>query len=652
MSIEYPTPKWFQNLYYNYIAGNYHQFIFYNNVFDEFFWPSPSVWNQNKKIGQAGELYPFREFIVRTLFILNYKKVFFYTPTNGLNIFSPESDSFYPRGVFTESDNNFQDYDSIKNLGEIVSKIVKNNMPINSQLIVQSGIDNLIFLEHILTKKWLTKDNEPIKTAVIVDFSENIVPENRHFNERILRWGLDREIYNNGNISILITEDIQNLSPQLRSDDLGSSPIPIPFPDPEYRQIFFEHSLQTLPETSLGQLLSNPDQLKRVVQSTRGFQIKDCRIIENISKAESEEVGSGQTGVTDYMLDGHAGDIHYLIDKEKRNVIQAASKGMLEPVSSNITFDSIGGLEGAKEYFKKVGGYLRDMIDRKESENSIPKAILMAGPPGTGKTLMAKAMARESGISLVKMGDIRSQWVGESEKNLTNTLALLKAMAPVIVFIDEIDQAVGSRSSGSGDSGVNARIFGKILEFMGDNDNRGDVVWIAATNRADFLDDAMLRRFDQIIPVLLPGSAPEWNSIIEGISNQIGLRIVSTDREKFVSQNIHKLTKNHSGSTMETILRNAAQDAVDNKLERVTCEGLNAAFKRIKTNFNQNMYVQQTLLSLCACNDISMIPVPDASYSYGQKDLDEAVKKMFDELTNTPLYNHLNTIRGGRSSSF
>ena len=132
--------------------------------------------------------------------------------------------------------------------------------------------------------------------------------------------------------------------------------------------------------------------------------------------------------------------------------------------------------------------------------------VLMTGPAGTGKSAVAQAVAKESGVNAVSLNLARilGQYVGNSERNLEKALRAIKSLAPTIVFIDEIDQSVSR--GGSGDSGVSSRIFKRLLEFMSDTGNRGQVVFLAATNRPDLMDAALRRpgRFDKKIPFLIP----------------------------------------------------------------------------------------------------------------------------------------------------
>jgi len=329
--------------------------------------------------------------------------------------------------------------------------------------------------------------------------------------------------------------------------------------------------------------------------------------------------------------------IHFYLSRQKNEVIRDASRGMLDPVVASLSFDDIGGLEGTKDYFKKVAEAIKSGDEN--MKKAIPKGVLLVGPPGTGKTILAKALAEATNLSLVKMGNIRSMWVGESEKNLAMVLRLLKAMAPVIVFVDEIDQALGARSAASRDSGVSGRIFQHILEFMGDNENRRDVIWIAATNRADLLDDALISRFDRIIPVLLPGSRTEWVSVMDGIFHQLEIaKAGESTIEDFLSDpdNYEKLA-DHSGRSMETVIRFAYQNMLQDGRTELTLEDLQNAFGGFKTNIDGTEYKRQTIRAVAACNDFNFITEPgENGYSYGEE-LDRYIREVFETKSNAPL---------------
>ena len=174
--------------------------------------------------------------------------------------------------------------------------------------------------------------------------------------------------------------------------------------------------------------------------------------------------------------------------------------------SPNVKWEDIGGLEGPKqELMESVEWPLRYGALFKHMNAVPPKGILLYGPPGTGKTLLAKAVATESQANFisVKGPEFLSKWVGESEKAVRETFRKARQAAPCVIFLDEIDAITPMRGKSS-DSGVTERVISQILTEMDGLEPLHSVVVIAATNRPDMIDPALLRpgRFDRL--VLIP----------------------------------------------------------------------------------------------------------------------------------------------------
>ncbi|MEM1798808.1 MAG: CDC48 family AAA ATPase, partial [Candidatus Jordarchaeales archaeon] len=175
----------------------------------------------------------------------------------------------------------------------------------------------------------------------------------------------------------------------------------------------------------------------------------------------------------------------------------------------NVKWEDIGGLEEVKqelietvEWPLKYGRFYNYMGARP------PKGILLYGPPGTGKTLLAKAVASQSQANFihVKGPEFLSKWVGESERAVRETFRRARQAAPCIIFIDEIDAVTPTRGSGIGDSHVTERVISQLLTELDGLEELRDVVVIAATNRPDIIDPALLRpgRFDRLIYIPPP----------------------------------------------------------------------------------------------------------------------------------------------------
>ena len=172
------------------------------------------------------------------------------------------------------------------------------------------------------------------------------------------------------------------------------------------------------------------------------------------------------------------------------------------------TWDDVGGLEEAKQQLREIIEWPLKYPELYTHLNSNPpNGILLFGPPGTGKTLLAKALAHESEINFisVKGPEFLSKWVGESEKAVRETFRKARAASPCIIFFDEIDAIAGLRGRSSG-SQVTEQVVSQLLTEMDGLEGLKDVVLIAATNRPDMLDPALLRsgRFGRHVEIPLP----------------------------------------------------------------------------------------------------------------------------------------------------
>ena len=183
----------------------------------------------------------------------------------------------------------------------------------------------------------------------------------------------------------------------------------------------------------------------------------------------------------------------------------------------NVTWADVGGLEDVKQLLvEAVEWPLVYGENFRRLGIEAPKGVLLYGPPGTGKTLLAKAVANESNANFLttKGSEILSKWYGESERHIAEIFRKARQVAPAIVFLDELDSLAPVRGGGTGEPHVTERIVNQLLsEIDGMEELRGVVV-IAATNRPDIIDPALIRpgRFDELIMVPVPD--PESRSKI------------------------------------------------------------------------------------------------------------------------------------------
>jgi transitional endoplasmic reticulum ATPase len=227
--------------------------------------------------------------------------------------------------------------------------------------------------------------------------------------------------------------------------------------------------------------------------------------------------------------------------------------------SPDVRWEEIGGLEDVKkELMEAVEWPLKYSALFEHLDANPPKGILLYGPPGTGKTLLAKAVATEAEANFinVKGPELLNKWVGESEKAVRETFRKARQAAPCIIFMDEIDSIAPVRGYG-GDSHVTERVISQLLTEMDGLESLHNVVVIAATNRPDMIDPALLRpgRFDRLVAVGIPD-----------LETRKGILRVHTKKKPLADDidldEIAHRTDGYTGADLAAIVNEAAMMAI------------------------------------------------------------------------------------------
>ena len=231
-----------------------------------------------------------------------------------------------------------------------------------------------------------------------------------------------------------------------------------------------------------------------------------------------------------------------------------------------VRWDDIGGLHDVKQQLRETVEWPLKYPDAYEKIGvDPPKGILLYGPPGTGKTLLAKAVATESEANFVsiKGPEVFSKWVGESERAIRELFRKARQVAPSVVFIDEIDSIAPMRGLVTTDSGVTERVVSQLLTEMDGLERLEGVVVIAATNRPDIIDPALLRpgRFDRVIYV----PPPDEEARLEILKVHTRRMPLAEDVDL---KEIAKKTEGYTGADLEVLCREAGLAAIRENIRR------------------------------------------------------------------------------------
>jgi ATP-dependent 26S proteasome regulatory subunit len=310
------------------------------------------------------------------------------------------------------------------------------------------------------------------------------------------------------------------------------------------------------------------------------------------------------------------------VSARKQRALEDEYAGMLDFKEPVFGFDQVGGHEHFKRYCR------RKIITPLKTGNVklCSRGVLLTGPPGVGKSVASWALAKEAGLNYleVDLGKCFGSLVGESEKNIRKLIEGIEAAAPCIVFIDEIDSVLSSGRTSSGDSGTSGRIFNSFMTWMSNPSRAGKVVVIAATNRPDLLDSALIRsgRFDIKIPFLPAGKddAKGRKEILSALkkknklSYDKGLEPTEVDPNNGFGRLLLDTKRYWTGAEIEVLLKEAFDNAYFAERKKkdgtddtaIKVEDFNMAFESIIPNTEE--VERQILLSLLYSDNLGYVP--------------------------------------------
>lgn len=406
-----------------------------------------------------------------------------------------------------------------------------------------------------------------------------------------------------GNVVVLGATNIPNiLDPALRRPGRFDREISIPIPDKNGR-------LEILQIHTRGMPLAEGVSLRHLAEITHGFVGADL-------EALAREAAMSALRKILPKIDYNMADIPY----ETLIALQVTPDDFLEAMKEvepsairevfveipDVKWEDVGGLENIKEELKQAVEWPIMYPDIFREMNTLPpKGILLHGAPGTGKTRLVKAVANESKVNFIPVNgpSLISKYVGESERAIRDIFKMAKQAAPSILFFDEIDSMVPHRGASSDSSSVTERVISQFLAEMDGIDELKGVTVLAATNRMELIDSALLRsgRFDLLLYLPKP----------DEITREIIFKIHT--KKKPIAENVDfkKLAKETDGlvgSDIEFICRKASMLAIQDYISREAVSSTKRSKSKVQTSKLRiaNKYFDEAIKLLATQRDTEM----------------------------------------------
>lgn len=332
--------------------------------------------------------------------------------------------------------------------------------------------------------------------------------------------------------AIIHTGPPLELTPSLRP---RSSAVPLPGPSRRELKELLRRIIRDLNQKQHVKVELSRSDLDRLLDQLQGLTMMEAEKILTRAILEDGRLGSG--------------DLRH-VAAAKRRIIE--EEGLLEYYPAEDCLAQVAGLEGLKRWLSRRQALVRDPEGAREFGLEFPRGILLTGVPGCGKSLCARAVATEWELPLLRLdpASLYNRYIGETERNLSRAVTLAEEMAPVVLWIDELEKAFSS-SDGGEDGGVSRRILGTFLNWM--QERKGPVFLVATANQVDQIPPELLRkgRFDEIFFVDLPGAEARAQIL------RIHLQNRRRDPDQMDLEELGRLTEGFSGAELEQVVVSA-----------------------------------------------------------------------------------------------
>jgi AAA+ superfamily predicted ATPase len=430
--------------------------------------------------------------------------------------------------------------------------------------------------------------------TLIIDFPEKLIPASEEANASIdermnvvtfLKWAAAPEMAHLDIGVILVTESASELNSRLLQNPYVSQ-VRIDLPDAEERLRFLRSGWAEA--MADGKDFAEWSDFDAQQLSARSAGLNLLRIrhflaeaIRNNTRVTSEVVASS-----------------------KKQLIEDYCQGLVrfKDPKPGISLDCVATHTAAKQKLRELAWLIKN-----GKADVLERGVLVPGRVGVGKSFLIDCFASECGLPVMEMGEFRSKWVGDTERQQMRILMTIRALGPVIVVVDEADAVFGSREA-DGDSGVSGRVFAAFAAHIGDSSLRGRELWVAMTSRPDLLSIDMKRqgRFGLCIP-LFPAQGPD--DVIELFKTVARVKKISLNEKivDYIRENLGD--RPLTGSDIESILIRAKERAVLAKRdEDVQREDLEQAVSSFIDPLDPELLALQELAAVLACSDKRYLP--------------------------------------------
>lgn len=432
--------------------------------------------------------------------------------------------------------------------------------------------------------------------TLVVDYSEKIIPsseegmsskDERQAVVTFLKWATSSEMRQWDVGVLLVTETLGELNQDILSNPhISQVELGLPSEDDRVSYLTSEWS--------------NNEVLKASVVN-KGLNLED------LGRRTS---GLNLIRIRNLILEGIHNEIeisHEYVALSKKRLIEDYCQGLVrfkEPVQGR-SLEMVATHEAAKKKLKELAWLIKN-----GKGDVLEKGVLIPGRIGVGKSWLVDCFASECGLPVLEMGEFRSKWVGDTERQLARILLTIKALGPVVVVVDEADQVFGSsRASASGDSGVSGRVFAAFAAHIGDSSMRGRELWFAMTSRPDLLAIDMKRqgRFGLCIPLFPSQNDEEVKDLFLKVAKSKGLTL-NAENEKHLVKTLGE--KEMTGSEVEAIIVRAMESSVlaGRDKKDVSVKDFQEAVDGFIDSLDPNLIELQILAGVISCSDKRYLP--------------------------------------------